>query len=94
MIKDVDPDDGPFVNPPTASVVPGTVVTLPPFVNVNCTDEAAIGVKVPMTTTAVVAFATMQDVAAAPVLGVAPTLALHKNPGMKLVPITVMVPPT
>ncbi len=78
----------------TASVVPGTAVTLSPFVNINCTDEALIGVLVPMTTTAVVAFATMQDVAKAPVLGFAPTLALHKNPGMKLLPITVMVPPT
>jgi hypothetical protein len=78
----------------TASVVPFTAATLPPFVNVNCTDEAASGVLAPMTTTAVVTFATMQDAAAAPVLGVAPTLALHKKPGMKLAPITVMVPPT
>ncbi len=78
----------------TARVVPGTAVTLKPFVNVNCTDEAAMGVLAPMTTTAVVAFATVQDAAAAPVLGAAPTLALHKKPGMKLAPITVMVLPT
>ena len=78
----------------TARVVPGTAVTIKPFVNVNCTDEAAVGVLAPMTTTAVVAFATVQDAAATPVLGVAPTLALHKKPGMKLAPITVMVPPT
>ena len=46
-----------------------------------------------MTTTAAVALATVQDAAAAPELGVAPTRALHAKPGMKLVPITVMVLP-
>ena len=78
----------------TASVAPATAVTIAPFVNVNCTDDAAIGVPAPMMTTAVVAFATVQDAAVAPVLGSAPTLALHKKPGMKLAPDTVMVLPT
>ena len=80
--------------PTKSSTVPETAVTIKPFVNVNCTDEAAVGVLAPMTTTAVVAFATVQDAAATPVLGVAPTLASQVKPGIKFVPNTVMVLPT
>jgi hypothetical protein len=76
------------------SVFPGTVATTAPFVKVNSTDDAAMGVFSPITTTAAVTFATVQDVAAVPELGVAPTLAVHLKPGMKLVPITVILLPT
>jgi hypothetical protein len=80
----------------TVSVIPETVATLAPFVSVTCTDDAvpgraAEGVPDPITTTTVVALAHAHDVASVPVLGVAPTLAVHTNPAMKLVPVTVMV---
>ncbi len=38
-----------------------------------------------------VAFMTVQEVAAVPEMGSAPTLAVHALPKKKLVPITVMV---
>ena len=62
--------------------------------NVNSTDDAAAGVPVPMTTTAVLALATVHDAAAVPELGDAPTLAVQAKPGMKLVPVTVTLLPT
>jgi hypothetical protein len=80
--------------PTISSKDPGTEAAMVGFVNVNCTDEAAVGVLAPMTTTAVVAFATVQDVAAMPELGSAPTLASQVKPGIKFVPNTVMVLPT
>ena len=58
------------------------------------TDDAPAGVPAPITTTTLDTLETTQDVAAVPELGVAPTLAVHANPGMKLVPVTVMVLPT
>ena len=63
------------------SGVDGTVATLAPFVNVNSTDDATPGlllavVLVPITTTTVVALAYVH-VAEVPLLGVAPTLAVH-----------------
>ena len=76
------------------SDVPLTVATLAPFVNVTSTDDAAMLVPAPITTTTVVALAYVQDVAGVPALGVAPTLALQAKPEMKLVPVTVMVLPT
>ena len=76
------------------SDVPLTVATLTPFVNVTSTDDAAMLVPAPITTTTVVALAYVQDVAGVPALGVAPTLALQAKPEMKLVPVTVMVLPT
>ena len=75
----------------TLSVVPATVAATAEFVNVTCTDDAATGVLTPITTTTVVALAYAHDVASAPLLGVAPTFAVHTNPAMKLVPVTVMV---
>ena len=77
----------------TVSVVPATVATLAPFVNVTSTDDSAAGVPAPITTTTVVALAYVH-VAEVPELGVAPTFAVHANPAMKLVPVTVMVLPT
>ncbi len=74
-----------------SSVVPGTVAVTPPFVNFNSTDDAPMSGFPPMTTTAVVAFVTVQEVAAVPEMGLAPTLAVHAKPEMKLVPVTVMV---
>ena len=74
-------------------VRPETEMITAPFWNVNCTDDAAASVLAPTTTTAVLALATKQDEAAAPELGVAPTLALQAYPTMKLVPVTVMVLP-
>ena len=80
----------------TASVVPATVAATPEFVNVTCTDDAVPGradevVPDPITTTTVVALAHVHDVASVPLLGVAPTFAVHANPSMKLAPVTVMV---
>ena len=80
--------------PTTVSVVPPTVAATPEFVNVTSTDDAAMLVPAPITTTTVVALAYVQDVAGVPALGVAPTLALQAKPEMKLVPVTVMVLPT
>ena len=74
-----------------SSVVPGTVAVTAPFVKFNSTDDAPMSVFAPMTTTAVVAFMTVQDVAAVPEMGLAPILAVHAMPEMKLVPVTVMV---
>ena len=74
-----------------SSVVPGTVAVTAPFVNFNSTDDAPMSVFAPMTTTAAAAFATVQDVAAVPKMGSAPTLAVQAKPDMKLVPVTVMV---
>ena len=76
--------------PTTVSVVPPTVAATPEFVNVTSTDDAAAGVFAPITTTTVVALPYVH-VAEVPVLGVAPTFAVHTNPSMKLVPVTVMV---
>ena len=75
------------------SVVPETAAVTAEFVNVTSTDDAAMLVPAPITTTTVVALAYVQDVAGVPALGVAPTLALHASL-MKLVPVTVMVLPT
>ena len=72
-----------------SSVVPGTVAVTAPFVKFNSTDDAPMSVFAPMTTTAVVAFMTVQEVAAVPEMGSAPTLAVHAKPEMKLVPVTV-----
>ena len=80
--------------PTIASGAPATDADTAPFMNVTCTDDAAVGVPAPITTTAAVALATVQDAAAAPEPGDAPTRALHAKPGMKLVPVTVMVLPT
>ncbi len=76
------------------SVVPETAAVTAEFVNVTSTDDAAMLVPAPITTTTVVALAHVQDVAGVPALGVAPTLALQAKPEMKLVPVTVMVLPT
>ena len=76
------------------SVVPETAAVTAEFVNVTSTDDAAMLVPAPITTTTVVALAYVQDVAGVPALGVAPTLALQAKPEMKLVPVTVMVLPT
>jgi hypothetical protein len=73
------------------SVVPLTEAATEGF-NFNSTDDAAMGVFSPITTTASETLATVQDVAAVPELGVAPTLAVHSKPGMK--PVTVIVLPT
>ena len=80
------------------NVDPATSATLAPFVNVNRTDDArpayaALGVEDATTTTAVVSLVTLHDGASVPVLGVAPTFALHAKPRMKLAPVTVMVLP-
>lgn len=76
-----------------SSGAPATEVETAPLINDISTDDAAAGVSGPMTTTAAVALATVQDAAAVPEPGVAPTRALHAKPGMKLVPVTVMVLP-
>ena len=64
--------------------------TLAPFVNVTCTDDAAAAVLPPITTTTVFAVAYVH-VAGVPLLGVSPTFAVHSNPAMKWVPVTVIV---
>ena len=74
-----------------SSMVPGTVAVTAHFVKFNSTDDTPMSVLAPTTTTAVVAFAMVQDVAAVPEMGSAPTLAVHAMPKKKLVPITVMV---
>ena len=76
------------------SGVPATVADTAELVKVSSTDDAAMGVFEPMTTTTVVADAYVHDVAAVPPLATAPTLALHAKPEMKLLPVTVMVLPT
>jgi hypothetical protein len=87
MVKATDETRGAKMS----SVVPGTVAVTAPFVKFNSTDDAPMSVFDPTTTTAVVAFMTVQDVAAVPEMGLAPILAVHAMPEMKLVPITVMV---
>ena len=77
-----------------ASGVNATVAVRTGLVKVSSTDDAAMGVFEPMTTTTVVADAYVHDVAAVPPLATAPTLALHAKPEMKLLPVTVMVLPT
>ena len=74
-----------------SSVVPGTVTVTAHSVNSNSTDDAPMSVFDPTTITAVVTFAMVQDVAAVPDMGSAPTLAVHAMPKKRLVPITVMV---
>ena len=78
-----------------SSMVPGTVAVTAHFVKFNSTDDAPMSVFAPTTTTAVAASKMVQDVAAVPEMGSAPTLAVHAKPKMKLarklVPITVMV---
>ena len=64
------------------SVVPATVATLAPFVNVNSTDDAVPGlllavVPLAITTTTAVALAYVHDVAKVPLLGVPPTFTPH-----------------
>jgi hypothetical protein len=76
----------------TVSVVPETVATLLPFVNVTCTDDAAASVAAPITTVTEVALMYVH-VASVPELGVAPTFAVHKLL-MKFEPVTVIVLPT
>ena len=76
------------------SGVLATVAVTAELVKVSSTDDAAMGVFEPMTTTTVVADAYVHDVAAMPPLATAPTLALHAKPEMKLLPVTVMVLPT
>ena len=76
------------------SGVPATVADTAEFVNVSCTDDAATGVFAPITTTTVVALAYVHDAAAMPEPAVAPTLAVHAKPEMKLAPVRVMVLPT
>ena len=76
------------------SGVPETAAVTAELINVTSTDDAAMDVPAAVTTTTVVALAHVQDVAGVPALGVAPTLALHANPEMKLAPVTVMVLPT
>ena len=78
----------------TVSGVADTVAVLAPLVKVSSTDDAPVGVPAPITTTIVVALPNVHDVAAVPVEGVAPTLALQAKPEMKFVPVTVMVLPT
>ncbi len=75
------------------SVVPGTVAVLAPFVKVSSTDDAPVGVPVEIKTTTSVALATVH-MAAVPLEGAAPTLAVHAKPEMKFVPVTVMALPT
>ena len=74
-----------------SSGVPGTVAVTAHFVKFNSTDDAPMTVFAPTTTTAVVAFAMVQDVAAVPEMGSVPTLAVHAMPKKKLAPVTVMV---
>ncbi len=76
-----------------ASAAPATDAATLPFMNDTCTNDATASVPGPMTTTAAVALTTVQDAAAVPEPGVGPTRALHAKPGMKLVPVTVMVLP-
>ena len=67
------------------------------FVNDRNTVDAVavLGVPTPITTTTVVALAYAHDVAAVEAeVADTPTLAVHTNPAMKLVPVTVMVLPT
>ena len=64
------------------SVFPETVATLPPFVKFNSRDDAIPGlllviVLLEMTTTTDVALVQSQNVAAVPLLGIAPTFAVH-----------------
>ena len=77
----------------TVSGVPATVADTAELVNVNSTDDAAMGVFAAITTVTVVALAYVQDAAAVPEPAVAPTLAEHAKPEMKLLPVTVMVLP-
>ena len=72
-------------------MVPGTVAVTAALVKFNSTDDAPMSGFPPMTTTAVVAFVTVQEVAAVPEMGLAPTLAVHAKLQMKLAPVTVMV---
>ena len=76
------------------SGVPATVADTVELLNVTSTDDAAMGVFAPITTTTVVALAYVHDAAAVPEPAVAPTLAVHAKPEMKLAPVTVMVLPT
>ena len=70
--------------------IPIIVATLLPFVTNTSTDDAAAGLVAPVATPTVVALA-YSHVAEVPVLGVAPTLAVHANPAMTLMPVTEMV---
>ena len=76
------------------SGVNATVAVRTGLVKVSSTDDAAMGVFAAITTVTVVALAYAQDAAAVPEPAVAPTLAVHAKPEMKLVPVTVMVLPT
>ena len=78
-------------SPMTVNIAPGTEALRAPFANVNSTDDAPTGVFAPITTVTDVVLTTVHDMAAVPLLGVTPTLAVQANPRMKLVPVTVMV---
>ena len=70
----------------------GTVALLFPA-NSTSTDDAPVGVSLPISITTEVPLSIEQDFAAVPVLGVSPTFALHEfhvNP----VPVIVIVLPT
>ena len=75
----------------TVSGVPATASTVAP--KVSCTDDATVGVPAPITTITSMALTRVHDVAAVPVEGVAPTLAVQ-TPAGKFAPVTVMVLPT
>ena len=72
------------------SGAPGTETETPVIINVNSTDDAPTAVFAAITTVTVVVLTTVHDMAAVPLLGVAPTLAVQANPRMKLVPVTVI----
>ena len=78
-------------SPTNASEAPGTEAETPLITIVNSTDDAPTGVFAPITTVTDVVLTTVHDMAAVPLLGVTPTLAVQASPRMKLVPVTVMV---
>ena len=80
------------------NVVPDTAAETPEFVNVTCTDDAvppgraAEGVLDPITTTTSVPLEHEHEKAAVLMIGtLLPTTAVHAEPFIKLVPVTVMV---
>jgi hypothetical protein len=84
--------------PVTVSVVPVTEIDLAPLANVSCTEDAVAeaGWPGPITRVTDVALIQAVDEAAVPELGVGPTLAVIavKRVLMKLLPVTLTVPPT
>ena len=77
MYADVGDTDVMVGSAVTLSGVPLRAATLPPFVNVSSTDEAATGVPDAITMVTVVALTQTSVVAGVPELGVAPTLAVN-----------------